>query len=116
MKATWVVLSIVLIGCTATGGYVPVAPIEMKDKMVRDYAASTTIHVEPITGRGSVGRKFVHQGKELPAVFNLDEMSMYVANSLSAELEDGAVVLETEEGRVRLPLDQVDTARLDPEF
>ena len=100
MKATWIVLIAVLVGCTATGGYVPVAPIEMKDKMVRDYPAPTAIHVEPITGRGSVGRKFVHQGKELPAVFNLDEMSMYVANSLSAELVKKGATLDIQSERV----------------
>jgi len=86
MRFLWILVSAVLVGCTVSGGYVPVAPIEMKKDMVDEYSISTPIYVEPITGRGSISKKFLHRSKELPVIFNLDEMSMYVANSLSAEL------------------------------
>ena len=86
MKATWVLLVVTLVGCTTSGGYVPVTPIEMKKGMVNDFQAPTPIHVEPIEGRGAISKKFHHKGKIVPALFDLDEMTLFIANSLSAEL------------------------------
>jgi len=100
MKTIWMLLAVLLAGCTASGGYVPVAPMEMKKKMVNEYDAPTTIYVEPVTGRGTIGKKFISKGKEIAVVLNLDEMSLFVANSLSAELVKKGAVLNRDADKV----------------
>jgi hypothetical protein len=93
MKSIWILLITIFMGCTTPGGYVPVVTTDMKKDMLNEFKASTTLYVEPITGQGFVSKKFFYKGNEVPVEFNLDEMSLFVANSLSAELEKKGVNL-----------------------
>ena len=98
-----VLLTTLLTGCSVSGGYIPVAPMEMKKEMVTEYNAPTKVYVEAVTGRGSINRSLTYKGKDVPVVFNLDEMSMFVANSISAELtKKGANVNKTAEKTIRV--------------